>query len=245
MRIISKFHDYYDTIQSYGLDDRFIHASLQDDSDTLKSIKRNLYNQLVLDSDEINILYTRMLSLSAESYLIGFCGKIYPCIKLIKEKGQYYDDKEEITFAYNTDEIITFLKNKKLKEKLKDFENNGRWSRFSVIASDNFFKFSNLASKLEHLFVDNRIPIFVINLNTLEFIQDDQLIQYHFYKMFDAFSAFQEISMYLGGVLGLENPKMVDISNDKMRDKKGFNDISFKKVPDNRRRKQKKGKIKK
>lgn len=56
-----------------------------------------------------------------------------------------------------------------------------------------------------------------------------------FYKLFDAYRAFQEVHMYLSGVLGFNNPH-VPIPDDKtMRDIKGFDNFSFKKAPSKKR----------
>ena len=44
-----------------------------------------------------------------------------------------------------------------------------------------------------------------------------------------AVSCFQEIDMFLSGIMQSPEKKMVNLTDKDMRDKKGFNDMSFKK----------------
>lgn len=68
-------------------------------------------------------------------------------------------------------------------------------------------------------------------------LSDERMLKdLEFYKYFPTQEAFQEIHMYLGGVLGFNNPH-VPVPDDKtMRDIKGFNKWSFKKEPTKKRR---------
>jgi len=43
------------------------------------------------------------------------------------------------------------------------------------------------------------------------------------------YMAYQEIAMYISGVLGIGEPDTLEISDEDMRDEKGFFDMSFKK----------------
>jgi hypothetical protein len=50
-------------------------------------------------------------------------------------------------------------------------------------------------------------------------------------KFHDYYDSIQEISQYISGVLGVNAPETVSISDESMRDKKGFDSWSFKKRP--------------
>lgn len=50
---------------------------------------------------------------------------------------------------------------------------------------------------------------------------------YEFYKILDLFVAFQELSMFISGIMGGKSPKMIEIADKDRRDMKGFNDKSF------------------
>lgn len=55
----------------------------------------------------------------------------------------------------------------------------------------------------------------------------------------DPFTAFQEISMFLGGVLKRTEVDTVDIGDEAMRDEKGFDEWSFKRHKDDVKKKRK------
>ena len=59
------------------------------------------------------------------------------------------------------------------------------------------------------------------------------LQEYGVMKAIDAFSAMQELSMYVGGIMGGNNPTMVQITDEKTLVKKhGFDKWSFRKMPE-------------
>ena len=45
----------------------------------------------------------------------------------------------------------------------------------------------------------------------------------------DAYGIYQEIEMYMGGVLGSQEKETIEISDKDKRDSKGFDNYSFKK----------------
>jgi hypothetical protein len=59
-------------------------------------------------------------------------------------------------------------------------------------------------------------------------------------RIFSSITAFQEIHMYLGGVLGFGTPHVPVPDNRTMRDIKGFDNWSFKKRPSEKKRRKKK-----
>jgi hypothetical protein len=64
---------------------------------------------------------------------------------------------------------------------------------------------------------------------------DTRLKDYKFYKVFDPYTAFQELDMFISGVLTREGNPMAGISDTDLRDKKGFDKMSFKKAPTKKR----------
>lgn len=56
---------------------------------------------------------------------------------------------------------------------------------------------------------------------------------YEFIKVIDPVQALQELSMYVGGVLLQPTNPMIDISNDSIIQKKGFDKWSFRKKGEN------------
>lgn len=68
-----------------------------------------------------------------------------------------------------------------------------------------------------------RVGGIVVRVNPL-------LSSYRFQALMDPVTAYQEIAMYVGGVLPKPGPPMVTISDDIMRDEKGFDEQSFRNV---------------
>ena len=54
------------------------------------------------------------------------------------------------------------------------------------------------------------------------------LKDFQFFRAVSTYQAFQEISMYISGVIGVGEKNTVTISDKDMRDAKGFDDWSFK-----------------
>lgn len=61
---------------------------------------------------------------------------------------------------------------------------------------------------------------------------DVQLKPFRFYKVKDSYTAFQELDMYISGVLGQQAKEMVNISDKDRIYQHGFDGYSFKKPPE-------------
>lgn len=77
------------------------------------------------------------------------------------------------------------------------------------------------------MFRDSGHPIFVLDTQMNKdykypLTYNASLKKYKFFKVFSTALAYQEISMYLGGVLGQGNPTIPEISNKDMIEAKGF-----------------------
>lgn len=264
MRIISKFQDYYDSAQGLGIDKTLVYVRKpakikisQSDKETFTSLMKlaPVYNS------EWDGLCT------SHTIIIGFCGKIFPCMEInipIGKRRRLGCSTIETTYIYSYDELIEYLTRHKLGKELKEItEKDAMWGA-NRITTQEFFSLSG-QSKFEHIFIDNKTPIFVAvrkkdievgkeaNCNGVKepiyeregVIVNPNLRDLDFCRVVDSFTAFQEVSMYIGGVIPKDGPEMAEISDKSMLQKKGFNEASFRKMPDNRKRKGKLGKIKK
>lgn len=138
-------------------------------------------------------------------YILGFCGKIYPIIRSL-----------ENTY-YSFDEYQPFIEKERARK---------RW--WGLLRHDHeyrrFFSQSNI---LLDLFDKYRSPIFLwaptkISINV-------QLSKFGFQRVFDPYSAYQELSMYMGSIL-CENEDQISSVNDKdLVTAKGFDKFSFRK----------------
>jgi len=81
-----------------------------------------------------------------------------------------------------------------------------------------------------NIFREINAPIFVydtMNGNNATFIVNALLKKYEFYKVIDAFTAFNEIQMFIGGVLGTGENDIIVIDDKYKIKKHGFDKWSF------------------
>jgi hypothetical protein len=57
-----------------------------------------------------------------------------------------------------------------------------------------------------------------------------------FFRIVDNFTAYQELAMFVSGVLGGKSPKTIEVSNDIKIAKRGFDKWSFRKEPGKKRK---------
>lgn len=258
MRIVSKFQDYYDSAQGMGIDKSLVYVRQTDCSKDSKPFKIDITIPRFGRWDD---------TLQSEALIIGFCGKIFPCLKLIikvekKSKSGVPITEEVERYVYSYDELKQTLLKHNLKKELDDIEKKDYfWRRSDKKTIIKFFNEKKNNKKFENIFLENKVPIFVIGeglliddnsyswdyySKALNIILNAELKTFQFYRQVDAFTAFQEIAMYIGGVIPKDTPEMATISDENMLKKKGFiTPESFRHMPDTRKRKQKKGKIKK
>lgn len=250
MRIISKFHDYYDIGLSQGQDETLVYNRvLQEDVIVEDGTNHRLsanhkINPFAEYCGKIDVGGT---NLECCQFIIGFCGKVYWCLEFTYT-NTYYPYKNQKRFCYNieqVDEFISGIDDKYVTEKYG--KDKSRWTFFSrenII--DKFNEFSKLSDKHMDYFRKMNTPVFVVNRSfngssrkyELNFTKNPCLKDYHFQRVFDSYSAFQEVSMFLGGVLGRGEKETLgrkDFPDEPLiRDSKGFDNWSFKKRPTKR-----------
>ncbi len=235
MRIISKFRDYYDSVQSYGQDDELIYVRNEFEEIRLfePRLIRNARCYNVTRHDEV------------EQKMVGFCGKIYPVIKL-SMTGKNPVEK----YCYTLDEVEEFIKNfwdKPRQEQYLGKYYNYRYYSVLFTRKSLMKFFEDVKVQVDsfgEVFKSDSSPVFIAEYG--KYYREPSKIVYNaclkdveFYRIFDTYSAYQEISMYLGGVLGLtrsrgkpsyQGQKMDDTVSDKdLIVAKGFDKYSFRK----------------
>jgi len=231
MRIISKIKDYYDGVAgTMGIDKTIIYDRIviryddkQEYPQQFKKDKifnhknRNRFHDL--DSYNVDSKYYDDCS----PFIIGFCGKLYV--------GWKFYNGNKCDIIYDEDFV---------KENVK----LNRWNR-SLIDDLNYIKNYNSID----LFREFNTPVFIfdndnqsnytnrINRGVSRFIINGNLKDYQFYKVFDSFLSFQEIQMFISGVLGVGENTMVEIEDKYKIKKHGFDEWSFRKESTKRNKK--------
>lgn len=224
--------DYYDGCLSYGINDDIIYNRVRKEIDkpNLFLRERNcyqLYNSLPIDKE----------------FIIGFCGKYYKGCKLKIKRPENknsaiinlinYSGNVICETCYNINDVEKFVKKYLSKKIIEQFYGSYKYKFYGYSSDFNFysnkyFKIDDsIIKELEYmdLFHTYSTPSIVFEYDKT--IINPCLKDYEFFKVFDSYSTFQEISMFLNNMSFPENP-MVTISDECMRDKKGFDKWSFK-----------------
>lgn len=244
MLIKSKFHDYYDTASAYGIDKECIYVREETildgkfefddpfskrwpDHDTLKKRKKGVSYEYVV-----------------KTFVVGFCGTLYPLIVVMKYHKEEVEEKEvtvtEKFHFYSAEKLMEFYKEQgfKVSEERpgkwtsRYFDATGNEHRINVVFDPNNYK------KLLKEFHEHRCPYFVygrLGKDGPKLVLNPKLNYYRFGQVKDATTAFQDVFMYLSGVLGAPPKETVTLS-DKQKAKKAGHDskYSFRKPPGKR-----------
>lgn len=214
MLIVSKFHDYYDCIKTFGIDKTIIYNR------KTEIIKENIFddkNNFIND----HFYYRSFRYLSGQPdvtrFKVSICGTVY--------SGLFYDDK----FFYKLD---TFL------QAIKEF-NVAYYQEFvdrnKQISSN--FEIKN-SEKLFNKHIEYKTPIFTFretyrNKKVVE--KDSCLKEYSFEKIIDPFSMFQKIQQFISGILTNVEKEPWPISDKLRAESHGYDKFSFRKLEHQRK----------
>lgn len=237
MYIISKKKDYYDgVVGTVGIDKTIVYErefiEIEDYKEFPSEFRRN--QPWRKWNDQNHFLNLNKYSINKESkyqkfdsFIIGFCGKLYLGWKFhweTEEDRKWYG-------RFQTDVIYGY-------DDAKEHLNNDHWG-------------SNLTDDVNYvlnynpmdLFREYKTPIFVYDshYNRMDiddgyrdksrFIINPLLKEYEFYKIFDPFTTFQEIQMFVSGVLGTGEKEIIEVDDKYKIAQHGFNKWSFRKEP--------------
>jgi len=213
MRIISKFHDYYDSVQGYGFDP------------TITYVRKTKELRINSENYKIHSLYNLSIRTNfyfSESGTIYFCGKQYKFIRIV---DNVYEGKYKTFFNYESFAKFIETYNKNLK---KIFYN--KKNKYDKRAKEYFEVHNNFEENVKKHEKYNS-PILVIFESTVKdnnVVINPRLKDYNFQTVFDPYSAYQEIDMFLSGVLQSPEKNIITIPDKYQKYKKGFDDMSFK-----------------
>jgi len=234
MYIISKHKDYYDgVVGSVGMDKTLVYERNTEEITDTKLMPKEFRPKSTWGwrghdrhNPFLNIGYLDIDHKKTKKYeertffIVGFCGKLYLGWKL------YYKEKELNRYGLLEDvgkaDIVYGYEN------VKEFLRNAYWG-------------SNINDDVEYVMNYNPIHIFR-ELHTPVFIhetrRDNALIvnpclkEWEFYKVVNTFQAFQEISMFMGGVLGSGEKEIIVVEDKYKIAQHGFDKWSFRKMPE-------------
>lgn len=263
MKIYSAFRDYYDSVQAYDPDPLCVYERKREEIEISHS-----QSDLIPQHNPLNKWgYGYQHFSQVSERILGFCGKLYPYLLV---DNNYPDPNtsygRSLLSGTNTPrkwwpksptgplyfyDIELFrrelTKNDFFNPKRKKYNLEG--ARNGVETHGKFLKeWADFESKM---FVNFKTPVFITQTvshwarthrvnDKLKITLNPRLDNIEFYKVKNNFEAYQEIEQFLSGILGMNDPEMIQIADKDMIGKKGFDKMSFRKPPGKKKpRKQK------
>lgn len=240
MKIYSKFHDYYDSVRAWGADPKTVYIRKTFEFLSSSNEYQNIHNKTI---DKFLELYPLPNQQSYGIYidrifLIIFCGHIHPCI--VYQININWEIKKT-EFCYDIDSVSKFIKKYGTKKDYANFNKPRKVRKYYGFKRIRAYKeslkeFYDLSNQKDNslikLHCDIGYPVFIIEPNSKEFplVYNPILKDYKFYKVSDVHQTFQELSMFISGIMGGTAPPMVEISDKIRLEKHGFDSkLSFRK----------------
>lgn len=248
MRILSKTKDYYDSAATFGIDKSCIYKREQTNT-VFKSTSSRPVNWP--HSEEYKPKKQNGSTYNAKKFVIGFCGQLYPVVKITKTTQLYPTTTVNVdSYFYSASEVAEFLEEEEIGS-----GKNSKWKSYYWRASKDYpisnpdamklFFDPETHKDLNKIFVEKHAPVFIYGryigeTSEIQLVTNPLLLPYKFAKIKDAHTAFQDIFMYLSGVLG-QTPMQEEKMSDKvLADSKGHSGkYSFRKPPGGKRGKPK------
>lgn len=214
MLITSDYHDYYDSAIGFGGVDKTC----------VYNRKENIINNNLIDEENTYFTYETKDNVTVNLFIVGFCGKTYVGAEF-SSTSTVHKNIFKTYFVYGKD-IITELKRHSY---LKDTDNKKTVFYYFKRRKPTIQLIELYHNKQNtELFFKIKSPIFYFSLSQKCLDKDatltinKQLKDIHFYKIFDPFQAYQEIYIFLSGVLGNTEKDTVAISDINRLTAKGF-----------------------
>ncbi len=245
MRIISKHNDYYDGAMAHGQDLTVVYSRTKQMFEP-KEFKYPFEMPYYAIIGELN---NKNHELRFLAIAILFCGRLYRAIQVLDVKHpQYYSnhDYHGETFydlaslqeyieqkGFDTsDSIRRSYKGRKrrhpfFKQEVHDFFADNKTDRYQQFCIDN---------QIIALAVTKRIfnKFYMTTCGEYRTIINPILKEHQFFRVFDSFTAYQEIDMWVSGVLPRTTTPMVEIEDKHKISEHGFDEWSFRKLPTKR-----------
>lgn len=195
-----------------------------------------------ISSRILNDLKDNNMTLHKKTIIIIFCGKIYKALKLTLYGINSYGESVSSVF-YDMDSIYKWLNkynfnfDNMIDEYIKDHNYNGltyEKTKKRILESFDVFSIQeNLSPELMSELIENNISIVTSESNSYAtytvHINSDNLKDYDFYRVMDAYTAYQELSMWVGGILTQNKDGLYKLSDKELIAKHGFDKWSFRK----------------
>lgn len=248
MLIVSKFHDYYDSAMGFGVDKALVYTRSQETGGIVR-LPRAHFGPHEERHRKTN---GEQIYIKSEIVPLVFCGEVfYRHVALVKVSfGERYFPDRHFTHHSKKGLLSAIYKEYGLSEKTDD---KPRWmgSRWELKDDGITFEEALANQDLIALSIREGTPVFLLrNLKhgekdpfargieigprdvTFVVEKNPSLKELGFFQVKDPYQAFQDIAMFLGGVMGVGDRPMVQLSDKEVHQKHGFDKMSFRKAPE-------------
>lgn len=229
MKIVSKFSDYYDSVMKQGVDLNkvFIRETKELDKATLpkdwQEKRENSYRHKFAEYQELELGYHNHPRLGwIKSIYIVFAGKLYGGFETINAC------KSGIKYVWNEEDLTTECQQINL-----DLDRKSWYSKQTDLDIARQIFSVNGSEVLSSWAINNSISIAKISFDLQNrgyriITENPCLKDMNFQKVIDPFTAYQELDMWIGGVIG-QNPQPDEVSDSVKIQQHGFDKWSFRK----------------
>lgn len=240
MYIISNKKDFYDGVAgTTGIDKTIIYDRETIEKDEIPTIferRKGYWGTRKTDTPFHNIgchsIKKECRGIACDEYayfIVGFCGKLYIGWKLYFEINTVSHDIST-TISYDNEYMQSILEQKSWQGNLVDAINYVKTFDALQMFRDLKCPIFIYDSDFGRLHFDKKRSSY--NNHHSKFFINPLLKDYEFYKIFDSFQAFQEVSMFMGGVLGKGEKEITEVADKYKITQHGFDyKWSFRKEP--------------
>ncbi len=234
MKIHSKFKDYYDTARAYGIDEQ-CHYVRETQAFTYLDLTREDRNTCaplgsIMPRGRLN---SQINSLLIDTVVMSFCAKKYNGVRLYRVE----EERPLNIYCWNIkqlDKAMFRYGSKNDKYNWRAPSSPSVWSSFTKQRKIVVNEFKNNGQENDQLIEMHHkigVPVIVKTAENGCIVLNPILKDFEFFRVIKSTQAFQELNMFISGVLGGHSPKMVQISDQIRVAKHGFDKWSFRKMP--------------
>jgi hypothetical protein len=227
MRIISRFQDYYDRSLAHGADQTRVFLR-----ETTEYTEQHKNSEVPLHLTQLTSLLKSDMSsgrVSLTPFLVAFAGKLYPGVRC-HVTGSAADNPPSQSTAeivYDHNSLLRFCAAHKV-----DLDKKGMFDRRSQ--AQRFKAFFDLTSsdRCGAMLAEHGIAIAVATSSRPGCVLvNPPLKTFEFFRVFDAWQAYQELDMYLGALAAPETKPPVQVADVDRIQQHGFDRQSFRTRP--------------
>ena len=253
MLIQSSFRDYYDVGQRMGVDKSLVYRRRAQVHTSPKAIL--ILANLCARVEGMEPFWLWNADTSADSIdqvpaILGFCGKAYAFFQFVDSYWYALNRIDRIVDpnvvgAFTLEGVVEKVEQtirraatnsqKAINEFHREFAEPSYYKGYKVRKPSKKDRIAGMIQEVDNVSIPHQVfhslgvPIFL--LNKVRLITNPCLIDTDFHKVVPHIQAFQEIAMYLGGVLGQRDEAPITVGDDEtIARQKGFDDQSFRQI---------------